>query len=537
MKTKSNDFLLRLFFTLFTVFANPLFFTNSVLAEVIINENRNFVVDENTLVKIDDVETDATEFESKAEGITATILIADDVNETVTSGTALEILAVNQIKGPVTNLDPLQVFGQNVIITSDTVLANTSGNFAVGELLEVSGSFDDESNLLATRIESKTDIDIWKLLAHVTAVVGDDISFGELTVNISGLALNDCDAGVMVEQLAEIKVNSIANFSIINVIDTLTKFECENGLVDIPDDPASAIIGFELEGFVTNITDATHFELNSQEVEISPTVEYKNGSADDLVLGVKLEAEGTYNTDTLVFLAQKIDFRATRARIEAPITVADLTAEQIVIMGINAKITTLTDDKDNLLPGGLSADTQIEVRGFVDSSGTLLIDEFRERGEPDFVDTRLRGPISNVTANSFEILDVIINSTGATFFDNDDLAISENEFYVALFEGALVDINHASYDSASNTLTGGEFSLEFNVAALKFLKQNLNNSIKGLGTGGIGLGRISSYKAAEVIAPPPPPPPPTSSTSNSGGGSLSILLLILGLGIRLKRRI
>jgi len=536
MKIKSSNLVLRLFFILCTIFSNIIIFSNTVFAEVIINENRNFIVDENTLVKIDGIETDAKEFESKSDGITATILIADDVNESVTSGTALEILAVNQIKGPVTNLEPLQVFGQNVIITSDTVLANTSSDFTVGELLEVSGSFDNESNLLATRIESKAVIDVWKLLAHVTAVVGDDISFGALTVNITGLALNDCDSGVTVEQLAEVKLKSIINFSIANIVDTLTKFECKNGIVDIPDDTASAIIGFEIEGFVTRIIDATHFEVNSQEVEISSTVEYKNGSVEDLVLGVKLEAEGTYNTDTLVFLAQKIDFKATRARIEAPITIADLTAEQIVIMGINAKITTLTDDKDNLLPGGLNADTQIEVRGFVDSSGTLLIDEFRERGEPNVTDTRLRGPISNVTSNSFEILGVILDSTGATFFDNDDLAISVNDFYAALFEGALVDINHASYDSASNTLTGGEFTLEFNVTALKFLKQNLNNSIKGLGTGGIGLGRISSYKAAEVIVPPPPPPT-TSSNSDGGGGSLSILLLIFGFGVGFKRRV
>ncbi|MCF6194034.1 MAG: DUF5666 domain-containing protein, partial [Kangiellaceae bacterium] len=222
-------------------------------AEIIINDDRNFIVNSETIIRVDGEIVDGAAFEQKSDGLTAIVLVGDDANATVTSGTANEILAINQIKGPVTNLDPLQVLGQNVISTAATVFANTAGVFSLGELLEVSGSFDDDSNLLATRIESKSTIDVWKLLAHVTAVVGEDISFGALTVNITGLTLNDCDAGVAVQQLVELKATPIANFSIANTLNSLVKFECQNGLVAVGA-TAEVIIGLEIEGFITEIT-------------------------------------------------------------------------------------------------------------------------------------------------------------------------------------------------------------------------------------------------------------------------------------------
>ena len=508
----------------------PLLVVTSIMsadAEIIINDSRNFIVNSDTIVMLDDELVDSVAFEQNSDGITAIVLVGDDANATVTSGTANEIFAINQIKGPVTNLDPLQVFGQNVITTAATVFANTSGDFTIGELLEVSGSFDDNSNLLATRIESKANIDVWKLLAHVTNVVGDDVSFGALTVNITGLTLSDCDAGVSVQQLVELKATPVASFSIANTLNGLTKFECKNGLVTIGT-TATAIIGLEIEGFVTAITDATHFDINTQPVEISPNVIYKNGTVDDLVLGVKLEVEGTFNTDTSLFTALKIDFRETKARIEAPVTIADLDQNQITIMGISGAITTLTRDRDNLLPAGLNQDTQIEVRGFVDSAGNLLIEEFRERGNPDFSDTRLRGPVSNIVGNGFEILGVTVDVTGATFFDNNNQSILLADFITALFEGALVDVNHGLYDSQANQISGGQITLEFTPITTKQFKSKITSSIQAGGIAGVGLGRITQYKGATTTTPPPPPPPqPPVAGDGGGGGSLYLLLLPL----------
>jgi len=503
-----------------------------IQAEIVINETREFIVDENTIINLDGEAIDAATFENKANGMTAIVLVGDDANSSVTSGTANKIDAFNLVKGPVTSIDPLQVFGQNIFMGADTVLANTDGTFSIDELLEISGNFDDASNILATRIESKSTIDVWKLISHVTSVVGDDVGFGLLTVSITGVTLNDCDAGVIEGGLVEIKTASINDFSIENTLDSISKFECKNGLVDIPDDTTGAIIGFELEGYVTTVTDETHFELNSQIVELSNNVIYKNGVASDLVLGVKLEAEGTYNTDTEIFTALKIDFKQTKARIEAPVSIENLMENEIIIMGISGQINSMTEDKDDLLENGMSEETQIEVRGYVDSSGELIVEEFRERGNPDLSDTRLRGPVSSVDDNGFEILGVQIDTTGAIFFDNQNLSITEEEFLAALFIGALVDSHHGSYEAQNNQLIGGELTLEFNVTANMNKQSSLNQKV-GASIGAVALGKIDLFVPAKVAAPVQPEV--SENTSDSGGGSLFVLSILILLGI-LKRK-
>jgi len=507
------------------------FLSNSAIAEIIINDDRNFTVNEATLVRVDGNLIKSEDFDNIAEGYNAIVLVGDDANQTVTAGTANEILAINQIKGPVTNISPLTVLGQQVISTSGTVFANTSGIFSEGNLLEVSGSFDDQSNLLATRIELKENLDEWKLIAHVTSINGEVIGFGELNVSISGVTVSDCDSGIVIGQLVELKALPIEAFTTNTPLNTVTKFECKAGLVDIPDDTEGTIIGLEIEGFITRIIDDLNIEVNSQAIVISPNVEYSNGTQEDLVVGVKVEVEGMLDTESQIFTALKIDFRETRVRIEAPVLVEDFTPLEIEAMGIIGKITALSEDKDGLLLSGLSETTQLELRGFVDSAGVFFIEEFRSRGNPDNSDTRLRGPVSNIQTNSFEILGVNVNIAGASFFNNQQSPISQTAFFAALFEGALVDINHGSYDDISETISGGEISLEYNVTSSKSLNQKFN---KAGGIGGIGLGQISFYKSASVIAPPQPDPD-DDVVSSSGGGSLFYLLLVVGLALRVRR--
>lgn len=498
----------------------------STYAEVQINDDRNFVVDDSTVLTIDGIQVDGEEFELEAEGMVALVAVGDDANASVTSGTANQIDAVNQIKGPVTQVDPLQVLGQDVINTSTTVFDDTTGDFSLGELLEVSGNFNQNSVLLATRIESKTSLDVWKLMAHVSAVNATDINFGNLTVSILGLTTSNCGNGPVAGDLVELKATPVAGFDIANTLDSLTQFECKNGLVDLPDNPETETIGFEIEGFVTAIPDATHFEINSQLIEIMVNVEYENGSAEDLVIGVKVEAEGTLNTTTGLFITSKISFRETRIRIEASVAIADFSSEQIILMGIVGQFSALTDDKDGLIVAGLSVDTQIEARGFVDSTGNFLIDEFRERGVADPTDTRLRGPVSQISTDSFMILGVTIDTTAAVFFDNAGASISSLEFFAQLVDGSQVDSHHGSYDLQSNTLTGGELTLEFGSSTSSQKTQAIVENKFGGGIGGIGLGSITAFnKATGTIPPITPPPVPQSS----GGGSLGIMMLMLAM--------
>ena len=114
--------------------------------------------------------------------------------------------------------------------------------------------------------------------------------------------------------------------------------------------------------------------------------------------GAKLEAEGELDTSTGILSADKIKFRETRVRIEAPVNVpgGGLGSSFTIMDIIPVNTTSLTEDDDGLVDGsGPAGNIQVEVRGFVDSSGTVFANEVRERGTADLTDVRLRGPATD----------------------------------------------------------------------------------------------------------------------------------------------
>jgi len=314
-------------------------------AEIVINEDNSIPTSSATVFKIDDDVVSEAEFEQQSDGQIATVSVDDS------STAAAEVNADNTVKGPVTSLDPFQVFGQDVVIDAATVLANNNGTFSLGDLLEVSGSFDTSNVILATRVERKASLLLWKLHGHVEMVAGAELSLGLTTFDTTGIVLEDCGATISVGDLIEVKTNPIPNFTTAMTVTDITKFECKNGLVDLPNNPG-ANLQFEVEGFVSEIIDADNFKLNGQQVSVSASTTYFNGTQSDIVEGVKLEAEGTLDTATNILSAAKIKFKNTKVRLEGPVTSMNLDADQVTILGITGVITAFTEDKDNLLATG-----------------------------------------------------------------------------------------------------------------------------------------------------------------------------------------
>jgi len=469
------------------------------VAEVTINEKRIFVTNNNTQLKLDDTLVTPTVFAQNTEGMSAEVQIDEDVNADVTLGTASVINAENQVKGPVTNLSPLQVLGQDVAIDTDTIFANSNGIFVLGDLLKVSGTFTNDNVLLAGRIEATTSLVEFKLEGHLSAINGSLLQFGNLIVDTTGVTLRDCGNGPLVGDLVEIKAAVVNNFDINTALNTVSDFECKSGVVILPIGNNSSTIQFSAEGFVTLIIDATHFELNGQMVEFSATTVFENGTLDDLVEGVKVEAEGTFDVASNLLTADKIKFRQVRIRITAPATVADLNANQVTLLNIDGQFSALSRDQDNLIPL-LSQDFQLELRGYLDSGGILRVDRIRERGVPDANDIRLRGPVSNLVNPNFEILGVTIDVTGASFFIG-SMSVDSATFFASLNNGAEVDINHGIYDDLTNSSMGGEITLEemSGVGIQKIPesapeKYNPNSSfIQADGLGAVGKGRIDKF--------------------------------------------
>ncbi len=504
-----------------------LLLTNTVFADITINGDKTIKTTSSTIFKVDDKMVTETEFTTKAEGQVATVSAKDSDNG------ADAVNTENHIKGPVTSLDPFQVFGQDVVINADTVLVDNNGTFAMGDLLEVSGFFDSANVFLATRVEKSTTLENWKIFGYIETANANLITVGGLTFDTTNMVISDCGSTLVVGDLVKIKVSPIMNFDPANTIDSAINFECKNSLVDLPDDQ-SGDFEFEVEGFVTEVIDADNFNINGQQVTVTTNTIYSNGIQSDIVVGAKLEAEGHLDSTTNILTADKIKFKNIKVRIEAPVAIADLDADQITIMGITGIFNAFTEDKDGLIANGLSADANVEVRGFVDSSGNFFVEELRERGNADFTDVRLRGPIDNLLDNSFSILGVQIDTTGATFF-LEDVATDEATFFAALVKGSIVDINHGQYDAETNTLSGGEVTLEDSNDSSS-TKQSFATTQSKAGVATVNYGKVTAFAPAQAPTPPPPVVTPTPNTSSGGGSNDIFILLLLLITLGLKRQ-
>jgi len=467
-------------------------------AEVTISGNRVFITNNNTELKIDDKSVDANQFLALSKGMIATVEIGEDVDSEVTSGTATSVNAENQILGPVTSISPLQVLGQDIVIDGDTILVNSIGTFTLGELLTISGEFTDNNVLLASRIESINSLEEFKLMSHVSAINGNILQFGNLSLDINNVSISDCDSGIQPGQLVKFQTAFDANFDITQPLTNVSEFECQSGLVIIPVGNGSTTVQFSAEGFVTEIVDLNHFKLNSQLVETNASTQFINGTVLDLKTGVKLDAEGNFNVSTNLLTATKLEYSQVRFRIIAPVTPVNFDANQITVLGLTAVISPLTKDDDNLLPS-ISQDTQIEIEGYIDGSGNLNADDLTNKGLPDNNNTRLRGPVNNIVNPIFQILGVNVDTSSSTLIVNGSVA-NQATFFSALADGAEVDINNATFSSVTNTLSGGTITLEQDAgigakspSPVSKLNGPGHQVVQADGLGALGKGRIFKY--------------------------------------------
>ena len=129
-------------------------------------------------------------------------------------------------------------------------------------------------------------------------------------------------------------------------------------------------------------------------------------------------------------------------------------------MGNLVAFTPQTRDEDGLAANGLSQMTQVEVRAFVDSDGSLYASRIRERGNPDLTDTRLQGPVAEIAEPVLTILGNSVDTSAAQFRDHEDNLITAMEFYALLQVGMVVSAEDALYDPVTASLIPARIHLE-----------------------------------------------------------------------------
>ena len=400
------------------------------------------------------------------------VTVSGTINNDGTTGLANTVEFDDSVKGPVESIDPiagqLVVLGQTVRVGPDTSFddrftpASLEG-VSDGQVVEVSGQFDANGNIVATRIEPKPAGTQFEVHGTVSALDSANMLFNlnNLVVDYSTAMLDNFAGGQISEgDFVEAKGMMLGG----NGELVATIVELESLLPDTNDGDR-----LEIEGFITRFDSAQDFDVAGVAVTTNGSTVFDGGAASDLGLNIKVEAEGNIDASgTLV--ATRIDIRRAKAvRVTANVDSVDTASNSLVVLGITVTVDALTriEDKsradvDPLTLTDINAGDYIEVRGdeFPAGSGNMQA-TILERDDAD-AEVILQGFVESVSDPSYLVLGVTIQTDGATVFrDENNVVLQAADFFNRVAVNSLVKAKGAESSDTTITATEVTFELEF----------------------------------------------------------------------------
>lgn len=270
----------------------------------------------------------------------------------------------------------VRLLGEDLSIDDSTEIVDRHGNaltpddLSVGDRVEVSGHGDGRGGLRATFVRVRDDVAPGvdhEAKGYVIAISGTvlDLSFTRggplaLRADIAGIA---SPPAVAVGSFVEVSFSESGPDTSGDGIPDAVAIHLEDELRAAPEDEV------EVEGIVTAV-DAAGFVVAGQRVAPEPGARFEGGTADDLVVGVKVEAEGVMGDDG-VLRAHQVKFQSS-ARIDANLEAKDDAAGTLTLLGIVVHVTPSTELRGFGAVADLSTGDQIEVRGYPTRDGLGL---------------------------------------------------------------------------------------------------------------------------------------------------------------------
>lgn len=315
----------------------------------------------------------------------------------------------------------LVVMGQTVVVDNTTIIDNNIPgqnilNLVAGtDNVEVNGHIRPNGIIQATFIEKK--------LANVTPEVRGFVSahddgtktfhIGSLTVNYATAIINEMPSP------ATTSWNSLlveVNGTVFNAATTTlmaTKVEPDNQRV------GNEVDEFEVEGFVTQVRGADEFVIGNRRVQTTGGTEFRGGTADEIVVGAKLSAEGRLVNGILI--AKHVKFHES-VRLEGDI--AAIGTNFITIRGLSGITVTVDRQTEFKVSGGgtvdnlgdLNINDHVRVRGRVTGPDTAVATRIQLRSADRDVD--LQGPVQSINGDVIVILGVSIDTGTIKHFES-----------------------------------------------------------------------------------------------------------------------
>jgi len=362
--------------------------------------------------------------------------------------------------GPVTAVDPLEVLGQPVTVSGDTVIEGfkTVDELEPGAAMIIAGVVDPNGSLKATLAERRdAQGNKYLLSGYATQIVPDEprLRMGSQWINTDGVVFDDClGAFPIAGDYLELRADSVPDFEPGDPIDTVTSARCAS---PVPFGTPGAQ-GF-LEGIVGLGADGGSFLLGPISVLYDEATVFEFGGPDDLEPGADVSTEGVF-IDATTFDADSVEFVRPVVRFEAPMTPADVTpGTSLRPFGVTVDHSAQVRDEDGILANGLDAPSQVEVRGWIDRTGAAYATRVRERGDPSSSDVKLRGPVDAFNRPTLSVQGLQVDTTDAVLLDADESTMTSDDFFAALRINHVIDLGAAQWDASTRTLAGGTLIL------------------------------------------------------------------------------
>ncbi len=374
------------------------------------------------------------------------------VDGSISGKTAATITEDDSVKGlveQVIDANRMVVMGQTLQIDSTTRFDNGVVPVA-GDRVEVHGLIAGDGVIAAGYIEKKTTAPTPPFAVKGIAKNQDGASqtfqVGTLTVQYAGADIGDMPTGSWNGLQVDIKGSSCGGVA--PVCGTLVATKVEPAGANV-----SSASQAEIEGVIVALT-ADGFTIGNQPVVTTANTRYEGGVAGDLIVGTKVEAEGSISNGVLT--ATKVSFRDA-VKIEGD--VASVNGGTLTISGlpgVTVNVTTITELKDVTL-GGLAAGQHLRIRGKLGAGNSMVATRLELRSAD--TDVELQAPAQAITPEtSIRLLGVDISTAGVSQYrDLTDAAITRSAFFAAARVNGLIKANGTR---SGATVTWTELELE-----------------------------------------------------------------------------
>jgi len=397
--------------------------------------------------------------DDKVLGIGMVVTIIGTVNDDGVSGTAESIEYDDEVEGPVAAAPvedqdmvskTFDIFNTTVVVGRDTTVfeATDYDGLAQNDLLEVSGYFDVDGKLLATRVEREGVLVLGDSEVEIRGEVSgfdgiDTFLLGGITITFDGeTEFEDLPGTVKNGQFVEVE-------GILDSATSIAAIRIEREDEDFGDD----VDQISIEGIVTDFNDIGNFKVAGQRVNASKATFEPASLETSISEGDRVEVEGAIVDGILK--AKEVEQRGGNARVSAIVDSKNSSAGTITLRVVQGQslITVATDSqtqiedkRDEVEPFGISGIKSgdfLNVEGFVDGGGDFIATQI-ERDETG--DIELRGPADvpptggSTAAGTVSILGVEIATDDATDFeDASEAFMSGTDFFLAVDNGDLIE--------------------------------------------------------------------------------------------------